>query len=79
MWNKRSELESLLDTPQPDADKVKAVQKELNALRAQMDEKRLDHELEGRKIAPDARYGMRYGRGTGSGGPRGFGPGACWR
>ncbi|UCB50612.1 MAG: periplasmic heavy metal sensor [Deltaproteobacteria bacterium] len=75
MWTKSRELSALLDSPNPDADKARALQKEIAGLRAQLAEKRLDFELEERKIAPDARYGYGYGRGYEKGYGRGYGGG----
>jgi zinc resistance-associated protein len=89
IWTKSRELSALLDSPNPDADKARALQKEIAGLRAQLAEKRLDFELEERKIAPDARYGYGYGRGYGKGYGHhmggyghhmgGYGPGGCWQ
>jgi zinc resistance-associated protein len=70
MWTKSTELSTLLNSPNPDADKARALQKEITDLRAQLAEKRLNFELEERKIAPDARYSSGYGRHM-----RGYGPG----
>lgn len=75
MWTKSSGLSALLNSPNPDADKARALQKEITGLRAQLAEKRLDLELEERKIAPDARYGSGYGRGYGKGYGKGHGKG----
>ncbi|KPK27814.1 MAG: hypothetical protein AMK69_09850 [Nitrospira bacterium SG8_3] len=47
----------------------------MTGLRAQLAEKRLDFELEERKIAPDTRHGSGYGRGYGQGYGRGYGRG----
>ncbi len=95
MWTKSRELRALLNSPNPDKEKARALQKEITGLRAQLDEKRLDYELEELKIAPDARYG--YGRGSGKGYGKGYGrgyghhmggyghhmggygPGGCWQ
>jgi zinc resistance-associated protein len=94
MWTKSRELSALLNSPNPDADKARALQKEITGLKAQLAEKRLNFELEERKIAPGARYG--YGRGYGGGyghhmggyghhmggyGPHmgSYGPGGCWQ
>ena len=74
MWTKSRELSALLNSPNPDAVKARALQKEITGLRAQLAEKRLDFELAERKIAPDARYGSGYGRGYGSGYGKGYGP-----
>ncbi len=73
MWTKSRELSALLNSPSPDAEKARALQKEITALRAQLSEKRLNFELEERKIAPDARYGHGYGRGYGRGYGGGYG------
>lgn len=73
MWTKSRELSALLNSANPDAEKARALQKEITGLRAQLAEKRLDFELEERKIAPDTRYGSGYGRGYGQGYGRGYG------
>jgi zinc resistance-associated protein len=65
MWTKSRELSALLDATNPDADKARALQKDITGLRSQLAEKRLNFELEERKIAPDARYGYGYGGGYG--------------
>jgi zinc resistance-associated protein len=83
IWKKTNELDVLLDSPNPDVEKSKALQKELSDLRAQMAEKRLSYNLEARKIAPDARNARRGGFGYGhmmGWGPHmgGYGPGGGW-
>ena len=88
---KRAELAAALNAADPDAEKAKALQKEINDLRTGLDQKRIDLQVEERKINPDARYGRGYGRGYGHHmrgddfGPGGrgwkgggFGPGHCW-
>jgi zinc resistance-associated protein len=50
LWNKSTELNALLNTTDPDLDKVKALNKEINDLRTTLNEKRLTHELEARKV-----------------------------
>ena len=75
MWTKSRELSALLNSANPDAEKARALQKEITGLRAQLAEKRLDFELEERKIAPDTRHGSGYGRGYGQGYGRGYGRG----
>jgi Spy/CpxP family protein refolding chaperone len=62
---KSAELDSLLRSPDPDPEKVKAVQGELSDLRAKVDEKHLAYELEARKILPELRSSGRYGMGYG--------------
>jgi zinc resistance-associated protein len=93
IWNKSSELDTLLDSANPDTNKVKTLQKEISDLKAKMADKRVDFELEARKIAPNARFGRGYGHGHGRGygmgphhgsygrhGPRyGGGYGPCWQ
>ena len=91
LWTKRAELNEALNTPNPDAEKAKALQKDISGLRAQLDQKRIDLRMEEQKINPNAQYGMGYGRGyrhrmwgEGFGPDRGwkrggFGPGYCWR
>jgi zinc resistance-associated protein len=67
IWNKSSELDTLLDSASPDANKVKTLQKEISDLKAKMADKRVDFELAARKIAPNARFGRGQGRGQGYG------------
>jgi len=79
LWKKTTELGDLLNTSDPDVQKAKEIQKEINDLRAQLDEKRLSYELETRKTVPEGRFDRGYGRGMGYGPHmRGYGPGACW-
>ena len=91
IWTKSNELNALLNSPNPDLEKAKALQKEIGDLRTTLDEKRLDYEIEVRKISPEARFGRGYGRGyygrhRGGYGPGmgpgwhrgGYGPGSCW-
>jgi Spy/CpxP family protein refolding chaperone len=85
IWQKSDELEDMVGSATPDAEKATALQKEISDLKAKMAEKRLSYDLEARKIAPEAqerRYGKGYGRGYGrsmmGGGPRMGGQGPCW-
>lgn len=81
IWDKSSELDSALNSPAPDLDKAKALQKEISELRARLDEKRLTYELEARKIVPDQRLGNGgwYGHHMGPyGHGMGYGRGYCW-
>ena len=77
IWTKSAELDAILNSTNPDIDKARAIQKEINDLRANLDEKRNNYVLEARKINPETRFsyghGMGYGRHM-----RGYGPGACW-
>jgi len=94
IWTKSAELNTMLNSANPDANKVRALQKDISNLRAKMGEKRVNFELEARKIAPNARYGRGYAGGYGHRGHHGpyghhgphgyrgqtggYGPGACW-
>jgi zinc resistance-associated protein len=84
MWIKRAELGALWRAEKPDQAKIEATQKELNALRDQMQSKATAMRLEARKIAPDVPFGrgmgmghrgMGMGPGMGPGGGPGPGPG----
>jgi len=76
------ELNTLLNSADPDPEKAKALQKNLSELREKMDEKKLTYTLELRTIIPELRSRHRYGwgrnhkRGYGSGM---YGSGSCWR
>jgi len=65
IWTKKAALNTLLSSSSPDAEKAKALQKEISDLKAKMALARIDYELEVRKINPDARFGSGYGRGSG--------------
>lgn len=89
LWAKSAELDTVLNTDDPDVAKAKTIQEEISDLRAALDEKRMEYELEARKIVPDAQYNRSKGRGYGFGRGyhmrgydqhmgRGFGPGSCW-
>ena len=69
IWEKSTELNTMLNSPDPDAKKAKALQKEISNLKAKMGEQRLNFELEARKIAPNARLSRGYARD----GHRGYG------
>ncbi len=80
IWSKQNEMSILLNGENPDTAKLQALQKEINALKNQMAEKRLEYRIEANKVAPDNTYGRGYGRGMGGyGGRGGYGPGGCWR
>ena len=89
IWTKKRELNSLLNAEQIDENKVRALHKELTALRADMSDKRLQYRLEAQKIAPEAGFGpgwggrkgyhKGFGPGKGYGRPMGgYGQGGCW-
>jgi Spy/CpxP family protein refolding chaperone len=83
MQIKKLELRTLWAQTNPDQDKILAKQKEINALRAQLQEKGTRHRLEMRKVltpeqqAQIGAFGPGFGPGAGPGmGMRGgFGPG----
>ena len=55
---KTYELNTLLNTRDSDPNKARALEKEIGELRAKLDEKELNYEIEARKIAPESeRYG----------------------
>lgn len=61
---RRLEMRTLMASSSPDAKELKRVQKEMNNLRAQLDDARIDHVLKVKEIDPQAFSG--YGRGYGS-------------
>ena len=61
MMVKHAELAALWKAEKPDQKPIQAKQKELNALRDQMQEKRTAFRLEAKKIAPNARLWPRLG------------------
>lgn len=87
IWTKSEELNTVLNSANPDLTKAKTLQNEINNLRASLDEKTLNYEVEARKIAPDQRLGYAdggwyghhmgpYGHGSMMG--YGYGQGYCW-
>lgn len=74
---KHSELNILMNTSNPDVQKARSLQKDLSDLKGKMAQERINLQFEMRKINPDARFGMGYGRGMGGPGRGmgGFGPG----
>jgi zinc resistance-associated protein len=75
IWSKSAELDTLLNSSNPDPKKAKGLQREISDLQAKMGDKRVDFELKARKIAPDARSGRGYGKGSGRGYGHGYGGG----
>lgn len=71
IYAKELELKSELIKENPDADKAKILQKEISDLEGKIDQKRIDHMINMRKINPNAgrhfmgRGGMSYGRAQG--------------
>jgi Spy/CpxP family protein refolding chaperone len=73
MMVKHAELAALWAAEKPEESAIQAKQKELNALRDQMQEKMTAFEFEAKKIAPSYHVGM--GRSMGMGMGEGFGMG----
>ena len=80
LWDKSYELNTILNTENPDPAKVNALNKEINDLRAKLQEKSLNYRLEARKIVPETAFNGGYGRsfgyhmwGYGPGGMMGYG------
>ena len=65
IWAKSEELNTLLNEGEPDVKKVRALQKEITDLHAEMDRQRIDFELKARKITPNSGYARGYSRGYG--------------
>ncbi len=77
IWAKRGELQTLLNSPNPDPEKARTLRKELSDLQGKMAQERLALNLEERKIDPNAGFGGGYGRGYGRGSGRGGFGGPC--
>ena len=83
LYQKGLELRSELAKAEPDVNRASGIQSEISKMRSELDQKRLAHRIEMRKLFPDAGFG--YGRGQkGMRGAYGMGrgnagPGACWR
>ena len=73
MMVKESELAALWEAEKPDQNAIQAKQKELNALRDQVQEKITAIQFEAKKIAPDFNMGMGMGEGMGHGPGMGMG------
>ena len=78
MMVKHAELAALWKAEKPDQTAIQAKQKELNALRDQMQEKMTAFRLEVKKIAPDFDMGMGMGEGMGHGPGMGMGTRPRW-
>jgi zinc resistance-associated protein len=75
MMIQRIELANLWKAETPDEKAIVAKQKEVNALRSQMQEKSVAFRLAAHKIAPQLGQGFHQGRGWGMGRGAGMGPG----
>jgi Spy/CpxP family protein refolding chaperone len=76
IYQKRLELESEFAKKAPDAKKAAGIQKEISDLQAQMDQNRVAHILEMKKINPNSGRGFR-GNGSMRGGS--FHGRPCWQ
>lgn len=54
---KSAELNSLLYAQNPDKAKIESIQRDIEDLQSKLDQKRLDYDLQVRKIDPNAGYG----------------------
>jgi hypothetical protein len=52
LYEKEAELMSILDKKAPDAEKAKAVQKDISDLKSQLHQKKIDHYVKMKKINP---------------------------
>jgi zinc resistance-associated protein len=83
IWAKYSDLDFAQNGAKPDLEKAKALRTEISELKAKLEEKEINYELEARKIVPQEQAGNAYAGGygypMGGYGPgMGYGPGACW-
>jgi zinc resistance-associated protein len=66
LWEKRSELDAIMVTSAPDATKAMALQKEISDIKASLSQKRLEYQLNVKKVAPDVGFvptpGFGWGR-----------------
>jgi Spy/CpxP family protein refolding chaperone len=69
LYDRSADLRRELSRETPDRSKVQGLQKELSELEGELDQKRLAHRLEVRKIAPQFEGSVARG---------GYGPGAGW-
>lgn len=60
---KRQEMRALMGSSSPDGKELKRVQAEMNTLRAQLDDARIDHVLKVKEIDPQAFSGYGWGHG----------------
>jgi len=79
-YTKQLELRSELAKENPDSKRATNIQNDISKLQAQLDQKRIDHMVEMRKINPNTGRGFMGRNGMGYGSGYGAGPGGyCWR
>lgn len=76
IYQKKLELRFELAKQSPDAAKAATLQGEISGLKAEMSQKRLEHQLKVKEINPE--MGSMMGRGDGRGGRRGYGGCSRW-
>ncbi len=76
LYAKQLELRSELAKENPDSKRASSLQNDISKLQARLDQKRIDHMVEMRKINPDASRGFMSRGGMGYGSAYG---GYCWR
>ncbi|MCD4720819.1 MAG: periplasmic heavy metal sensor [Desulfobacula sp.] len=79
---KQQEIRMLMQTSEPDRDKLDKLSQEITDLQKQIRDKRIDFQLSAKKISPELGMGKGFGRGCGKGsgrGGQGGGQGNGWR
>ena len=59
---KSAELDELLNTPNPDMERVRTLHNEIKGLRTEMEDRQFEHDREMRHFGPTAPYGGEYSR-----------------
>jgi zinc resistance-associated protein len=75
-FGKQQEIRMLMETSNPDRDKLIKLTKQISKLQNQMSEKQIDFQLAAKKIAPELNMGRGFGQRRGKGSKRG-GQGNC--
>lgn len=76
LYEKERSLQNELAKDEPDAAKASGMQKDISRLQSQLDQKRIDHMIEMRKLNPNAGSGYMHNGPMMGYGPRGGG--YCW-
>jgi len=80
LFAKRDALSDELAKDSPDVTTASKIQNEISELKKQLDQKRLEHLIEIKKINPKLGNGYaRWKGGAGAGAGSGYGGGPCWR
>ncbi|MGD8227827.1 MAG: periplasmic heavy metal sensor [Desulfobacteraceae bacterium] len=59
---KSAELDDLLNSPNPDMERVRTLHNEIKGLRAELEDQRIEHDREMRRLGPTAPYSGEYSR-----------------